>query len=106
MGLGLMYTKKKTSFTTSDNNKLQVLQNSLNELLRGADYNTPTTKLLDQTSSLSLHQMVAFQTIVKTYKIIRSNKPPYLANKIQRRSNQTNLRGRPGSFLQPKNLSQ
>ena len=36
---------KYASFTTSE-----VLQNSLNRLLTGADYNTPTTELLDQTN--------------------------------------------------------
>ena len=46
--------------------------------------------------------MVAFQTIVMTYKITRSKKPTYLAKKMQSRSNQTNLRGRSGSVLQPK----
>ena len=92
---------KYTSFTTSDNNKLQVLQNSLNRLLTGADYNTPTTELLDQTNSLSIQQMVAFQTMVMTYKITRSKKPTYLAKKMQSRSNQTNLRGRSGRVLQP-----
>ena len=55
-----------TSFTTSDNNKLQVLQNSLNRLLTGADYNTSTVKLLEKSDSLSVQQMIAFQTIVMT----------------------------------------
>ena len=35
-----------TSFTSTDNNRLQVLQNNLNRLLTRAEYNNPTSELL------------------------------------------------------------
>ena len=72
-----------TRFTSTDNNRLQVLQNNLNRLLTGAEYNTPTSELLEQTGSLSVQQMIAFQTIMMTHKIMKSRKPTYLANKLQ-----------------------
>ena len=87
---------KYTSFTTSDNNKLQVLQNSLNRLLTRAEYNTPTLELLRRTDSLSVQQMIAFQTIVMTHKIMKSQKPTYLAKKLQVRHDGRNLRGYSG----------
>ena len=93
-----------TSFTTSDNNKLQVLQNSLNRLLTGADYNTPTVELLERSDSLSIQQMIAFQTVIMTYKIMRSSKPSYLASRLQVRSDERSLRGYSGS-VQPENHS-
>ena len=68
----------------SENKAVQVLQNSLNRLLTGADYNTSTVKLLEKSDSLSVQQMIAFQTIVMTYKIIKSRKPTYLASKLQK----------------------
>ena len=72
-----------TSYTMADNNSLQVLQNKLNRLLTGSQYNTPTIELLQQTNSLSIQRMIAFQTIVMTFKILKSKKPSYLSKKIQ-----------------------
>ena len=85
-----------TSYTTGDNSKLQVLQNSLNRLITRAEYNTPTLELLKMTDSLSVQQMIAFQTIVMTHKIMKSKKPSYLANKLQGRHNDRDLRGYTG----------
>ena len=39
---------KFSSFTKSDNKKLQVLQNSLNRMLTESEYNTSTEELLEQ----------------------------------------------------------
>ena len=80
------------SFTTKDNNNLQVLQNKLNKLLLEADYNTPTADLLKQTSTLSVHQMVAYQTAVSTYKIVKTGKPTFIAEKIKIRQSDRNTR--------------
>ena len=92
---------KYTSFTVRDNNKLQVLQNNLNRLLTDTDFNTSTKDLLEMTDSLSVQQMIAYQTMVMAYKIMRSKKPTYLANKMQLSSNQANLRGRSGGVHLP-----
>ena len=72
-----------TSFTSTDNNRLPVLQNNLNRLLTGAEFNTTTSELLEQTGSLSVQQMIAFQTIMMTHMMMKSRKPTYLANKLQ-----------------------
>ena len=89
------------SFTKTDNNRLQVLQNKLNRLLIGARYDTPTSELLAETDSLSIQQMIAHQTAIMAYKIVQSKKPEYLAEKIQVRNVSTNLRGGKGSIGQP-----
>ena len=83
-----------------DNNNLQVLQNTLNRLITGAKYDAPTAELLEETESLSVHQMIAYQTAVMTYKIIQSKKPSYLASRIQPRECNMRLRGRLGSIEQ------
>ena len=59
------------SYTLKDNQKLQVLQNNLNRLLLNAKYDTPTEELLRKTGTLSVQQMIAFQTAVLGFKIIR-----------------------------------
>ena len=53
---------KYTSFTWKDNHNLQVLQNKVNRMLLDAEYKTPTAELLDNTDTLSVKQMIAFQT--------------------------------------------
>ena len=89
------------SFTIKDNNTLQVLQNKLNKILLDAEYNTPTEDLLNQTDSLSIHQMIAYHTAESTYKIVQSGKPSYIAAKMQvRKGNQNNRQGA-GTVSQP-----
>ena len=72
----------------------------MNRLLTGAEYNTPTVELLEKSDSLSVQQMIAFQTIVMTYKIIKSGKPSYLARKLQVRSDDRRIRGYSGGVQQ------
>ena len=90
-----------TSFTKTDNSRLQVLQNKLNRLLLDARYDTPTSQLLEETDSLSIQQMIAYQTAVMAHKIVKTKKPEYLASKIQERNVYGGLRGRWGSIGQP-----
>jgi hypothetical protein len=85
-----------TSYTMGDSHTLQVLHNKLNRLLTGSQYNTPTLELLQQTNSLSIQQMIAFQTITMTHKILKSKKPSYLSRKIQENSRSS------GRLNQPK----
>ena len=89
------------SFTVKDNNNIQVLQNKLNRLLLNAKYDTPTADLLQRTDSLSVHQMVAYQTAVTTYKIVRSGKPSYIAEKMKMRLLSQNTRHGGGSVQRP-----
>ena len=94
------------SYTVKDNKNLQVLQNKLNRILLRADRNTPTEKLLEDTGSLSIQQMIAYNSAVLTFKIVNSGKPKYLADKLLQRQEGSELRGRLGSIHMPKmNLS-
>ena len=65
-------------------------------MITGADYNTPTAKLLEETDTLSVHQLVAYQTAVMAYKVIQTKKPTYIAERMQSRSGNKKLRGRLG----------
>ena len=94
--------RKYYSFTVKDKNNLQVLQNKLNKLLLTADYNTPTEDLLHQTGSLSIHQMVAYQTAVSTYKIVKSGKPSYIATRWRGRELNTDTRQGAGVLIPPR----
>ena len=70
-----------TNYTIKDNNFLQVLQNKVNRILTNSSIRTPTIELLQRTNSLSIQQMVAYQTPVTLGKIIKSSKSHYLAKK-------------------------
>ena len=89
------------SYTVKDNDNLQVLQNKLNKLLTNAEYNTPTVELLDQTGSLSVHQMIAYQTVVATHKVVKTGKPAYIAAKMNVRQNNLDTRQGAGAVLPP-----
>ena len=82
-----------TSFTTADNHRLQVLQNKINRIITGANNRTSTAELLKMTDSLSFQQMISYQTLVMTQKIIKSGKPTYLARRLYNMPNRTSLRG-------------
>ena len=82
-----------SSYTFSDNSRLQVLQNKVNRLLTDSQYRTPTSELLEKTDSLSIQQMIAFQTMMMMQKILQSKKPTYLANKITECEGERHLRG-------------
>ena len=84
-----------------DNHNLQVVQNKLNRLLLDADRNTSTCDLLKETDSLSIQQMIAYQTAVAGFRVMKSNKPVYIANKMKVKNVNVKLRGRHGSIFQP-----
>ena len=88
------------SFTVKDNNALQILQKKLNKLLLNAEYNTPTTDLLNQTDLLSIHQMVAYLTAVTTYKIVNSGKASYIAAKLKVRQMNLSTRKEKASSIE------
>ena len=84
-----------------DNANLQVLQNKMNKLLTNSDYNTPTVDLLEQTDSLSVHQMIAYQTAVATYKVVKSGTPSYIASKLKVRQTNSDTRQGAGKVVPP-----
>ena len=67
------------NFTTRDNNRLQTLQNKVNRILTNSRQGTSTSDLLKRTNSLSIQQMIAYQTLITTFKILKTSKPAYLA---------------------------
>ena len=85
-----------------DNANLQVLQNKLNKLLTNSDYNTPTVDLLEQTDALSVHQMIAYQTGVATYKVVKSGKPSYIASKLKVKQTNPDTRQGAGTVQVPR----
>ena len=77
-----------------------MLQNKVNRLILNASYDTPTAALLRDTDSLSVQRMIAAQTAVSVYKILKSGKPTYLSRKLMTKSRSMKLRGRMGSITE------
>ena len=77
---------RSTSFTKEDCRRLQVLQNQVSRMLitrSQRHQNLSTEQLLNINEDLSVHQLGASRTIVIVKKIIMSQKPSYLAEKLQ-----------------------
>ena len=74
-------------------------------LLTGLPKFTPTTTLLKRTNSLSIQQLIAKNTLLMIYKIVKTERPKNLSDKLkknERRKNQRNF----GKLMVPKyNLS-
>ena len=62
-------------FWKSDMRKLQVLQNKVLRLQTRMPYGTPTSNLLAKANQLSVHQLIAYYSMTKVYKIISSKQP-------------------------------
>ena len=89
--------------TKEDSRKLQVLQNIVMRILTGSKRRTPTEVLLKKTNSLSVHQSIAFQTIVLMRKILNSSKPTHLAAKLLSQMKHDNvLRKQEGNVVVPR----
>ena len=61
---------------------LQVVQNRAARVVTGCSWFTPTRKLLASCNWLSVKQLVEFQTLAMTHKIIMSDSPYYLSKRF------------------------
>ena len=78
-------TRRFSSFTKEDCHKLQVLQNKVLKLQTGLPRDYPTNELITQTGELSIHQMIAYHTLVQVHKTVITKKPKYLSDKLSPR---------------------
>ena len=61
---------------------LQVLQNRAARIVVGCNWFTPTRALLKKCSWLSVKQMIFYQSVHLTHKIVKNGSPLYLAQKM------------------------
>ena len=78
-----MENRRYPSFGKEDLRRLQVLQNKVCRLKTGLPYDTPTSTLIKASNELSVHQYVAFSTLLLVHKIVQNKKPKYLAEKLK-----------------------
>ena len=83
-------TRRFSAFTKNDNRKLQVLQNQVLRMMTGLSPDTPTTRLLHEANSLSVHQLTAFTTLLSAQKAMFNKNPKYLARKLNIQENTEN----------------
>ena len=82
--------RRYTNFTKEDCRKLQVLQNKMLKLRLGRRYDFPTNDLLKITGELSVHQLIAYHTLLQVNKTLISKKPAYIYEKLQLRTPEVN----------------
>ena len=76
-------TVRMRGMTSTDCCKLQVQQNNVNRILTGTGQYTSTAELLQKTGTLSVHQMIAYYTLLMVFKVIKTGKPSYLSSKLR-----------------------
>ena len=56
------------------------------------DYDTPTSTLLKEANELSVHQLIAYRTILTVHKTMQTKKPNYIFNKLKPNKQSRSLR--------------
>ena len=75
-------TRRNMCISKDDMRRLQVMQNKCLRMLTGMDRYTPTATLLEKANFLSVHQVVAQQSIVQVYNVLRHQAPSYHLNRL------------------------
>ena len=73
---------RHNAFTKSNMLTLQLYQNKILRLLTKNGYNVSTNELCKQGGFLSINQIVAHRTLLSVYKIKKTGKPRYLAERL------------------------
>ena len=76
-------SKRSDGFTLEDARKLQVLQNSVCRMMTGLSKDTSTKDLMKASGELSIHQLIAYHTLLTVFKTKTSGKPRYLNMRLQ-----------------------
>ena len=86
--VGSQYSDKNfkfTTFTKTDNQRLQVILNKSLKLALGIKkQNIPTEELLKRANKLSIHQETAYQVAFNVKKIIEMGRPMYLSEQFKK----------------------
>ena len=78
--------RRFSAFTKEDMRKMQVLQNRVLRIKsQNFELNTPTTELVRLCGDLSVQQLGVFHTLLQVFKIISTEKPVYLADRLKPR---------------------
>ena len=76
-------SRRSKAFSTEDCRRLQVIQNKvLRCKTKNFDYRTPTRELLKQTGDLSVHQLIAYHSLLTLARIFFNRKPDYLVTRF------------------------
>ena len=62
--------------------RLQVMQNTVLRLQTGLGWNIPTTELVRRAGQLSVHQLVAYHTLLQVYKCKLTCQPRYMYSRL------------------------
>ena len=82
-GFGYDETERRYSgFTREDSRKLQVIQNKVCRMKTGLGYEVSSKSLLQADDDLSIHQLIAYHTLVTVHKIKGSQKPRYIDERL------------------------
>ena len=75
-------TRRSTSFTRQHCKILQILENKVLRIITGHGYDTPVSQLLQESGQLSVHQQIAYHTLLTLFKVVKTGQPGYLAARL------------------------
>ena len=74
--------RRSVSFTKQQCKILQILQNKVLRIITKRQYDTPIKQLLEESRYLSIHQLIAYHTLLKAFKVVMTREPVYLAKRF------------------------
>ena len=74
--------RRSTAFTKQHCRILQILENKVLRIITGRGYDTPISQLLEESGQLSVHQHVAYHTLLTIFKVMKTGEPGYLAGRL------------------------
>ena len=86
-------SRRSFGFTKEDCRRLQVLQNKVCRMKTGLGFDISTKELLEASKELSIHQLIAYHTLVMVKKIKSSKKPRYLDRRLPFTTLEDNIAG-------------
>ena len=76
-------TRRFRAFTKKDCNRLQILQNKVLRMkLNYPPRHTSCIDLVKMTGNFSIHQLIAYHTLLQVHKTTQTNKPRYLSDRL------------------------
>ena len=74
--------RRSVSFTKQQCRILQILENKVLRIITKRKYDTPIKQLLEDSGYMSIHQLIAYHTLLTVFKVIMTGEPVHLAKRF------------------------
>ena len=74
--------RRSFAFTKQQCRILQILENKVLRIITKQHYDTPIKQLLEESGYMSVHQLIAYHTVLTVFKVIKTREPVHLAKRF------------------------